>query len=173
MSIHRYFLHNGDIREAGEASLFAGQLGLARRMGCFQHFARSGRRAVCLGKALGSHVARRPVAERRNAGRSGCGRAGYPPPDRGESTRRTAPCGWSWCATPAACGRARRAVLPSDTIALTADLKNWGESIRLGDSAACPVRRRRVHRRQDPVLGARTCAGPSARRNRVSMKSSC
>src|SRR3984885_2258639 len=35
MAIHRYFLHNGRIREAAEASLFAGQLGLLSGWGIF------------------------------------------------------------------------------------------------------------------------------------------
>src|ERR1700749_3845203 len=35
MSIHRYFLHNGNIREASEASLSAGQLGLLAGWGVF------------------------------------------------------------------------------------------------------------------------------------------
>ena len=35
MSIHRYFLHNGKIREAAEASLFPGQLGLLSGWGVF------------------------------------------------------------------------------------------------------------------------------------------
>ncbi len=45
--------------------------------------------------------------------------------------RPTALCVLSWCVTPAASGRDLRAVLRRDTIVLTADLKNWGESIRL------------------------------------------
>src|SRR5580693_7435740 len=35
MSLHRYFLHNGAIRDAGEASLFPGQLGLLSGWGVF------------------------------------------------------------------------------------------------------------------------------------------
>src|SRR5579872_7428831 len=35
MSIHRFFLHNGKIREAAEASLFPGQLGLLSGWGVF------------------------------------------------------------------------------------------------------------------------------------------
>src|ERR1700733_11718551 len=35
MSLHRYFLHNGTVREAAEASLFPGQLGLLAGWGVF------------------------------------------------------------------------------------------------------------------------------------------
>ena len=35
MSVHRYFLHNGRIRESSEPSLFPGQLGLLSGWGVF------------------------------------------------------------------------------------------------------------------------------------------
>ncbi len=131
MSMHRYFSQNGKIREAGEASLFAGQLGLLSGWGIFstirvvdralfaweRHWQRMSRDARLLNVEM--------------------------PPDAGEVERdltrlvelNEAPdCtlrlvvvrngGGMWEGPSS--GRA------SDTIALTADSKKWGSSVRLG-----------------------------------------
>jgi branched-chain amino acid aminotransferase len=131
MSIHRYLLHNGKVREAAEASLFPGQLGLLSGWGVFttlrvvdgalfaweRHWARMKRDAQLLNVDM--------------------------PRESGEVEQdllrllelNQAPnCtmrlvvvrngGGLWEGP--ASGRA------SDTIALTADSKRWGDSVKLG-----------------------------------------
>ena len=131
MSIHRYFLHNGKIREASEASLFRRAAGAAFRMGCFQYAAGSRRRAVRMGKALGSHVARCPAVECRNAGGSRCGRARYY--SASIDANRAPDCTLRLVVVRNSGGlwQGPSSGLATDTIVLTADLKNWGESVRL------------------------------------------
>lgn len=131
MSIHRFFLHNGAIREASDPAFFPGQLGLLAGWGVFstlravdgvlfaweRHWARMSRDAALL------HVEMPPDAaavERdllrlvETNGNPNC-------------TLRVVIVrngGGLW-EGPAG-GRA------SDLIALTADSKRWGESVRLG-----------------------------------------
>jgi branched-chain amino acid aminotransferase len=130
MSIHRYILHNGRIREAAEAGLFPGQLGLLAGWGVFttlrvvdgtlfaweRHWARLSRDA----QLLNVEMPRDPVQIERDL--------------LGLVERNEAPnCtmrlvivrnGGGFWEGPAS-GRA------SDTIALTAASKKWGDSVRL------------------------------------------
>jgi branched-chain amino acid aminotransferase len=131
MSVHRYFLHNGKVKEVAEASLFPGQLGLLSGWGVFttlrvvdgalfaweRHWARMSRDA----QLLNVEMPREP---------------GQVEPDllRLVEVNETPNCtmrlvvvrnsGGLWEGP--ASGRA------SDTIALTADSKRWGKSVRLG-----------------------------------------
>ena len=57
--MHRFLLHNDEIREAAETSLAAGPGRAAGRMGRFFNAARIRWRDVRLGEALGSDEARR------------------------------------------------------------------------------------------------------------------
>ena len=136
MAIHSHILHNGVLREASEPLLLAGQAGLLAGWGV-QHAARQGWRV------LGS---------RGNAtGRACCGRALLSvtmPPDAGRNRAVTKlrliavngrpNCtlrlvvvrnGGSMWAGPLPDGRV------SDVIALTADSKDWGDSVRLNVQA--------------------------------------
>jgi branched-chain amino acid aminotransferase len=130
MSIHRYFLHNGKIREASEASLFAGQLGLLSGWGVFstlrvsegalfaweKHWARMSRDA----RLLNVEMPADPDAVERDIIR--LIDANHAP----EATLRLVVVrntGGLW--------QGPSSGLATDTIVLTADLKNWGESIRL------------------------------------------
>lgn len=130
MSIHRYFLHNGNIREASEASLFAGQLGLLSGWGVFstlrvaegalfaweKHWARMSRDA----RLLNVEMPADPDAVERDITRL-IDANGKP-----ECTLRfvvVRNAGGLW--------QGPSSGLAADTIVLTADLKNWGESIRL------------------------------------------
>lgn len=134
MSIHRFFLHNGRVREAAEAGLFPGQLGLLAGWGVFttmrvvdrslfaweRHWARMSRDAHLLNIEM--------------------------PPDRHEvesgllrliESNQASNCtmrlvvvrnsGGLWEGP--ASGSA------SDTIALTANSKKWGDTVRLGVQA--------------------------------------
>jgi branched-chain amino acid aminotransferase len=129
--IHRYFLHNGKITEASEASLFPGQLGLLSGWGVFttlrvvdgalfawdRHWARMSRDARLLNVEMPPdpgalerdllHLVERNEAPnctmRLVVVRNGGGLW------EGPATRR-----------------------PSDTIALTAASKRWGDTVRLG-----------------------------------------
>jgi branched-chain amino acid aminotransferase len=130
MSIHRYFLHNGNIREASEASLFAGQLGLLSGWGVFstlrvaesalfaweKHWARMSRDARLLNVEMpaDADAVERDIIRLVDANRA---------PDctlRFVVVRNT---GGLW--------QGPSSGLATDTIVLTADLKNWGESICL------------------------------------------
>lgn len=130
MSIHRYFLHNGRIREANEASLFAGQLGLLSGWGVFstlrvaegalfaweKHWARMSRDARLLNVEMPADpsAVERDIIRLVDANRA---------PDstlRLVVVRNT---GGLW--------QGPSSGLATDTIVLTADVKNWGESIRL------------------------------------------
>ncbi len=131
MSIHRYVLHNGRIREASEAGLFPGQLGLLAGWGVFstlrvmdgtvfaweRHWKRMSRDARLLNVAM--------------------------PPDPEEVERdllrlidsNKAPD----CTLRLVVVRNRGGLWEgpaggreSDLIALTAGLKQWGSSVRLG-----------------------------------------
>jgi len=131
MSIHRYVLHNGRVRDAAEASLFPGQLGLLSGWGVFstlramdgvlfaweRHWARMSRDARLLNVEMPADAS---AVERDliHLIEANC------EPD---CTLRLAVVrngGGTWEGP--ASGRA------SDTIALTAPLKRWGESVRLG-----------------------------------------
>ena len=131
MSIHRYFLHNGRTREAGEAGLFAGQLGLLSGWGVFstlrvvdgalfaweRHWARMSRDACLL------NVEMPPDPEEVERDLIGLVEANGAP----DCTLRLVVVrngGGMWEGP--ASGRA------SDTIALTANSKKWGDSVRLG-----------------------------------------
>jgi len=130
MSIHRYFLHNGTIREASEASLFAGQLGLLSGWGVFstlrvaegalfaweKHWARMSRDARLLNVEMppDPDAVERDIIRLIDANRA---------PEctlRFVVVRNT---GGLW--------QGPSSGLATDTIVLTADLKKWGESIRL------------------------------------------
>ena len=130
MSIHRYFLHNGNIREVREAGLFAGQVGLLSGWGVFstlrvaegalfaweKHWARMSRDA----RLLNVEMPADPDAVERDIIR--LVDANHAP----DCTLRLVivrNAGGLW--------QGPSSGLAADTIALTADLKNWGESIRL------------------------------------------
>jgi branched-chain amino acid aminotransferase len=131
MSIHRYLLHNGKITEGSEASLFPGQLGLLSGWGVFttlrvvdgtlfaweRHWARMSRDA----RLLNVDMPPDPVLLERDL---------LHLVERNEAPNCTMRLvvvrngGGLWEGP--ASGR------PSDTIALTADSKRWGDSVRLG-----------------------------------------
>ncbi len=130
MSIHRYFLHNGKIREANEASLFAGQLGLLSGWGVFstlrvadgalfaweKHWARMSRDARLLNVEMppDPDAVERDIIRLVDANRA---------PDCTLRLVVVRNSGGLW--------QGPSSGLATDTIVLTADLKNWGESIRL------------------------------------------
>jgi branched-chain amino acid aminotransferase len=131
MSIHRYFLHNGRIREATEASLFAGQLGLLSGWGVFstlrvvdgalfaweRHWARMLRD----GRLLNVTMPADAIGVERDLIRLiGSNRA----PNCTLRLVVVRNGGGLW--------EGPGSELPSDTIALTADTKQWGETVRLG-----------------------------------------
>ena len=131
MSIHRYFLHNGRIREAAEASLFAGQLGLLSGWGVFstlrvvdgalfaweRHWARMLRDSRLLNVAMPGDA---DGVERDLIRLIGSNRA----PNCTLRLVVVRNGGGLW--------EGPGSGLPSDTIALTADTKQWGENVRLG-----------------------------------------
>jgi branched-chain amino acid aminotransferase len=131
MSIHRYLLHNGKIKETTEASLFPGQLGLLSGWGVFttlrvvngmpfaweRHWARMSRDARLLNVEMPQDPGRVErdlvhLVEKNEA------------PDCTMRLVVVRNGGGLWEGP--ASGRA------SDTIALTADSKRWGTSVRLG-----------------------------------------
>ena len=131
MSIHRYILHNGRIREAAEPGLFPGQLGLLAGWGVFttlravdgvlfaweRHWARMTRDA----QLLNVEMPRDPDQIERDL---------FGLVERNEAPNCTMRLvivrnGGGFWEGPAS-GRA------SDTIALTAASKKWGDSVRLG-----------------------------------------
>jgi branched-chain amino acid aminotransferase len=130
VSIHRYFLHNGNIREASEASLFAGQLGLLSGWGVFstlrvaegamfaweKHWARMSRDARLLNVEMPAHpnAVERDIIRLIDANQA---------PDCTLRLVVVRNSGGLW--------QGPSSGLAADTIVLTADLKNWGESIRL------------------------------------------
>jgi branched-chain amino acid aminotransferase len=130
MSIHRYFLHNGNIREATEPSLFAGQLGLLSGWGVFstlrvsegalfaweKHWARMSRDARLLNVEMppDPDAVERDIIRLIDANRA---------PDCTLRLVVVRNAGGLW--------QGPSSGLATDTIVLTADLKNWGESIRL------------------------------------------
>lgn len=130
MSIHRFVFHNGEIQEASQASLYAGQLGLLAGWGIFttlrivdgmpfaweRHWARMSRDARLLNVEMPGDPAQLEqqlvrLAERNNA--TTCTM-------RVVVVRNTRGF-WEGPAT----GRA------SDVIALTASSKEWGDTVRL------------------------------------------
>lgn len=131
MSVHRFFLHNGRILEATEASLFAGQVGLLSGWGVFstlravdgalfaweRHWARMSRDARLLNVEMpaDSNAVERDILRLLEANSAmNC-------------TLRLVivrNLGGIWQGPGS--GRA------SDTIALTADSRQWGDSVRLG-----------------------------------------
>jgi branched-chain amino acid aminotransferase len=131
MSIHRYLLHNGQIKETAEASLFAGQLGLLAGWGVFttlrvvdgalfaweRHWARMSRDA----RLLNVEMPRDPVQVQRDLVHL------VEKNEAPDCTMRLVVIrnGGGFWEGPAS-GRA------SDTIALTAASKRWGASVRLG-----------------------------------------
>jgi branched-chain amino acid aminotransferase len=130
MGIHGFYLHNGEIRKSSVAELFPGQLGLLSGWGIFstlrvaegalfgwdRHWSRMSRDAVLLNVAMPSDrdaveddLLR--LIEANNAH---------------ESTLRFTVIrngGGTW--------QGPSSGLPSDVIAMTADTKSWGESVRL------------------------------------------
>jgi branched-chain amino acid aminotransferase len=130
MSIHRYFLQNGNIREASEASLFAGQLGLLSGWGVFstlrvaegalfaweKHWARMSRDARLLNVEMPPNpdAVERDIIRLIDANRA---------PDCTLRLVVVRNSGGLW--------QGPSSGLATDTIVLTADLKNWGENIRL------------------------------------------
>jgi branched-chain amino acid aminotransferase len=131
MSIHRYFLHNGRIKEATEASFFPGQLGLLSGWGIFttlrvvdgalfaweRHWARMSRDA----QVLNVEMPRDPIlVEQDLLHLIELNQA--PNCTMRLVVVRNAGGLWDGPASGSA----------SDTIALTAASKRWGESVRLG-----------------------------------------
>jgi branched-chain amino acid aminotransferase len=131
MSMHRFILHNGKIKDGGEAGLFAGQLGLLAGWGVFttlrvadgalfaweRHWARMSRDAALLNIAM---PADRDQVEQgllrlveRNQAPDSTARL---------VVVRNGPGFWAGSSS----GHA------SDVIGLTADSKSWPESVRLG-----------------------------------------
>lgn len=131
MSIHRYLLHNGKVKEATEASLFPGQLGLLSGWGVFttlrvadgalfaweRHWARMSRDA----QLLNVEMPREPVQVEQDLLRLVELNQAPNCTMRLVVVRNS---GGLWEGP--ASGRA------SDAIALTADSKRWGKSVRLG-----------------------------------------
>ena len=134
MSLHRFFLHNGRIRETAEASLFAGQIGLLSGWGVFstlravdgvlfaweRHWARMSRdaRALNVEMPADANAVERDLVRLLEAnGVANC-------TVRVVVVRNF---GGMWE------GPGREPA--SDTIGLTADSKHWGESVRLGVQA--------------------------------------
>jgi branched-chain amino acid aminotransferase len=131
MAIHRYVLHNGEIREAGERMLSPGQLGLLSGWGVFttvrisqgavfaweRHWARMARDARLLDVALPFD----PAAVERELMRL-VEANGHPECTMRVAAVRNSNGFWQGPST----GR------ETDLIALTADLNPWGESVRLG-----------------------------------------
>jgi branched-chain amino acid aminotransferase len=131
MSIHRYVLHNGRIREASEAGLFPGQLGLLAGWGVFstlrvmdgtvfaweRHWERMSRDARLLNVAMppDADAVERDLIRLVDSNSA---------PDCTLRLVVVRNGGGLW-EGPAG-GRA------SDVIALTAGLKKWGSSVRLG-----------------------------------------
>jgi branched-chain amino acid aminotransferase len=130
MSIHRHYLHNGRICEAGDASLFAGQVGLLSGWGVFSTLRVSQGALFAWEKhwARMSHDARLLNVEM--------------PPERDSveqnilrliEANQAPECTLRLVVVRNACGlwQGPSSGLASDTIVLTADLKHWGESVRL------------------------------------------
>ena len=131
MSIHRYFLHNGRIRDAAEASLYAGQLGLLSGWGVFstlrvvdgalfaweRHWARMLRDARLLNVAMPADA----NAVERDLMHLIAGNGAPNCTLRLVVVRNG---GGLWDGPGSG--------LASDTIALTADTRQWGDSVRLG-----------------------------------------
>jgi branched-chain amino acid aminotransferase len=131
MSLHRYFLHNGRVREAAEASLFPEQLGLLGGWGVFstlrvkdgalfaweRHWARMSRDAIL----LNVEMPREPDTVERDL--RGLVEVNQAP----ECTMRIVVVrngGGLW--------EGPSSGLASDLIALTANSRHWGETVRLG-----------------------------------------
>jgi branched-chain amino acid aminotransferase len=131
MSIHRYVLHNGQVREAAEASLFPGQLGLLAGWGIFstlrvvdgalfaweRHWARMSRDAQLLNVEMPPDPGR---VERELGGLVESNEA----PNCTMRLVVVRNGGGLWEGPGS--GRA------SDVIALTADSKHWEDGVRLG-----------------------------------------
>lgn len=131
MSVHRFFLHNGKIRQSAEAGLFVGQSGLLSGWGVFstlravegalfaweRHWARMSRDARALNVEMpedASAVERGLVRLLEANGVANC-------TVRVVVVRNS---GGMW--------EGPGSEQASDTIGLTADSKHWGESVRLG-----------------------------------------
>jgi branched-chain amino acid aminotransferase len=131
MSLHRFILHNGKMKEASDASLFPGQLGLLSGWGIFttmrvvdaalfaweRHWARMTRDAELLNVPMPADTAQlehdlRLLVERNET------------PNCTMRLVVVRNSGGLWEGPSG--GRA------SDTIALTANSKQWGDSVRLG-----------------------------------------
>jgi branched-chain amino acid aminotransferase len=134
MSMHRYILHNGQIREAADAGLFAGQLGLLSGWGVFttirvvegtlfaweRHWARMSRDARLLNVEMPADSGRverdlMRLVERNQA------------PDCTLRLVVVRNGGGFWAGPSSG--------LASDVIGLTANSKHWGDSVRLGIQA--------------------------------------
>ena len=131
MGMHRFILHNGQIKEAAEPGLFAGQLGLLAGWGVFttlrvsegalfaweRHWARMVRDSKLLNVEMPAdpHPIEQGLLDlvERNHAREATARL---------VVVRNGPGFWEGPGT----GRA------SDVVALTADFKKWGASVRLG-----------------------------------------
>ena len=176
MAIHRFILHNGEIRESSAPGLFAGQLGLLSGWGVFstlrvengqlfawdRHWARMSNDARLMNVAMpvSSDQLERDLTKlllaNDIAGRHG-----------GKCTVRVVVVrngGGLWEGPGSAC--------PSDVIALTANMKQWPDSVRLdiqpnGRFAAANSAGRKFFR------GPRTFAGRKERRKTVSTKPFC
>jgi branched-chain amino acid aminotransferase len=131
MAIHRYFFHNGEIKESSQPDLYAGQLGLLSGWGIFstlrvvegslfaweRHWARMSRDAHLLNVPMPADPAQlqhelATLVERNQA------------PDCTLRLVVVRNSGGMWEGP--STGRS------SDVIALTADSKHWGSNVRLG-----------------------------------------
>jgi branched-chain amino acid aminotransferase len=135
MAIHRHILHNGEIREASAAGLFAGQLGLLAGWGVFstlrvhdgqlfaweRHWARMSKDAKLLNVPLPSDPNRvEQDLMKLLAANEIVSQHGGKCTVRIVVVRNT---GGLW--------EGPSSGLASDVIALTANMKQWGESVRL------------------------------------------
>jgi branched-chain amino acid aminotransferase len=135
MAIHRHILHNGEIREATEAGLRAGQIGLLSGWGVFstlrvmngalfawpRHWARMTRDAALMNVPMPTSADLLELDLLRLVEANGMQ----------DCTVRVVVVrngGGLW--------EGPGSGLASDTIALTADLKKWGSSVRLGIQTA-------------------------------------
>ena len=159
MALHGHILHNGEIQNPREPCLFPGQLGLLSGWGVFstlrvadgalfaweRHWARMSRDARLLNVAMPAD----PDAVEDDLLRL------IEANGRPDCTLRLVVVrngGGIWE------GPSQRTA-PSDVIALTADSKQWGDSVRLSIQPDARFAAERIHRRQDPFVGAQSALG--------------
>ena len=150
--MHRFLLHNDDIREAGDRIVSPGQVGLLNGWGVFstirvydgvmfaweRHWARMQRDASAHARA----VSRRSGLARAKAHRLIDANQAWNATLRVVIVRNR---GGMW-EGPSASAR------EFDAIAFTADVNQWGEDVRLGVVPNARLRGQRVRRHQGSVL---------------------